>query len=351
VFRAGDYEAMTTDEIARTVEAIARVQLPNGCIPWFAGGHADPWDHIEAAMALTVGGHYEPARAAYRWSASVQSEDGSWPARFVDGRVVDGTLDANFTAYIAVGVWHHWLATKDGEFLQEMWPVVDRAMDFVLELQDDTGAIRWARDESYRPWPAALITSSSCIHLSLHCAVGIASAMGQQRPDWELAIPLLANAISGEHRNFDNKDRYSMDWYYPILGRVVAEARARDRIADRWDLFVVDGLGAKCVVDRPWVTAGETCELVIALDGIGMTDEARRLFTWIQHLRDDDGGYWTGATYPDGTVWPVEKPTWNSAAVVLAADVLSGTGPTAEVFKGEGMLEAAPLSRSIGDAL
>lgn len=351
MLRPDDYEVLTSNEIARTVDAIARVQLVNGCIPWFPGGHADPWDHVEAAMALTVGGRHDRARAAYRWSASVQLDDGSLPAKFVGDCVVDRTLDANFTAYIAVGVWHHWLATGDDEFLHEMWPVVDRAIDFVLELQDDTGAIRWARDENYRAWPAALVTSSSCIHLSLQCAVRIATAVGLQRPDWELAIPLLANAIVGEHRNFDNKDRYSMDWYYPILGGVMNDSRARDRIADRWELFVVDGLGAKCVVDRPWVTAAETCELVIALDRIGMTDEAHHLFTCIQHLRASDGAYWTGATYPDGTVWPAEKSSWSSAAVVLAADVLAGTGPTSDVFRGRGLLEAAPLSRSLGDAL
>lgn len=351
MLRSEDFTVLNWGEITQTVDAIARVQLSSGCIPWFAEGHADPWDHVEAAMALTVGGRHDAARAAYRWSASVQSKDGSWPAKFLDDRVIDRTLDANFAAYIAVGLWHYWLATGDTEFLQELWPVVDRAIDFVLELQDDAGAIRWARDEDYRAWPEALVTSSSCIHLSLRCAVGLAAAVGLQRPDWELAIPVLAGAIAGEHGTFANKDRYSMDWYYPILGGVLDGTQARERIVDRWEFFVVEGLGAKCVVDRPWVTAAETCELVIALDRIGMTDEAHRLFAWVQHLRDTDGAYWTGATYPDGAVWPVEKPTWNSAAVVLAADVLGGTGPTSEVFTNRGLFEAAPLSRSLGDSL
>ncbi|HUV09553.1 MAG TPA: hypothetical protein VMX12_01150, partial [Acidimicrobiia bacterium] len=31
----------------------------------------------------------------------------------------------------------------------------------------------------------------------------------------------------------------------------------------------------------------------------------------------------------------LEQPSWNSAAVVLAANALGGTGPTAGLFRGE----------------
>jgi len=33
----------------------------------------------------------------------------------------------------------------------------------------------------------------------------------------------------------------------------------------------------------------------------------------------------------------VEQPTWNSAAVVLAANALGGDGPTSGLFRGEGL--------------
>ena len=32
---------LTSAETAATIESIAAVQLPNGMIPWFHGGHAD----------------------------------------------------------------------------------------------------------------------------------------------------------------------------------------------------------------------------------------------------------------------------------------------------------------------
>jgi hypothetical protein len=91
------------------------------------------------------------------------------------------------------------------------------------------------------------------------------------------------------------------------------------------------------------VTAAETCELVMALDAIGLHDRARAVFSWVQFLRHDDGSYWTGMNFTDerfdalGDYYTPEQPTWNSAAVVLAANALGGSGPTAGLFRGEGL--------------
>jgi hypothetical protein len=134
-----------------------------------------------------------------------------------------------------------------------------------------------------------------------------------------------------------------MDWYYPILGGVLRGQPAQLRIAAYWDTFVVPGRGVRCVSDQPWVTAAETCELVMALDAIGETDKARDLFEWVQFLRHDDGAYWCGMNFPEarfddlGEHFTADHPTWNSAAVVLAAHALGGEGPTAGLFRGEGL--------------
>ena len=114
-----------------------------------------------------------------------------------------------------------------------------------------------------------------------------------------------------------------MDWYYPILGGALRGRAAEARIADRWDDFVVDGLGIRCVDDRPWVTGAETCELVLALDAMGNRQAALQQFAAMQHLREKDGSYWTGLVFSDGKRWPVERTTWTGAAVILAADALS----------------------------
>ena len=282
-------------------------------------------------MALSVGGLHAAAEKAYAWSRSTQREDGAWGAGYLGAEIVDRTLDANFTSYIAFGVWHHFAITGNRAFLDEMWPTVAAAVNFTLGMQKDDGTMAWARDARGRRARSSLLTSNACILMSLRSASRVAVELGYERPAWQLAQDRVISAIREGDHLFEPKRRFSMDWYYPILARAIEGDRADARLAERWDDFVVPNLGVRCVEDRPWITSGETAELVLALHVIGRTSEANLLLHWVDHLRSDDGAYWIGATFPDGTVWPQQKPTWGSGSVVLAADVLVG-GASAQVF-------------------
>ena len=44
----------------------------------------------------------------------------------------------------------------------------------------------------------------------------------------------------------------------------------------------MDGRGVRCVSDRPWITAAETCECELAHLAVGEDDTARTLFGWAQ---------------------------------------------------------------------
>ncbi len=178
---------------------------------------------------------------------------------------------------------------------------------------------------------------------SVRCAIACAERLGRERPDWELSVGSLAIAVAHRPERFLDKERWAMDWYYPILGGILRGDAAHARLAARWDKFVVPGRGVRCVADQPWITAAETCECVLALDAVGLHERALELFRWVQFLRADDGAYWTGASFDgerwnlEGELYPVEQPTWNSAAVVLAANALGGGTPTSGLFRGEGL--------------
>lgn len=203
-------------------------QRPDGAIPWFTGGHLDPWDHTEAAMALDAAGEHAAAERAYRWLMDRQNPDGSWYAGYF-GEGAEGVSnpakESNFCAYVAVGVWHHHLSTGDDAFLDRMWPVVRRALDFTVGLQLPDGPIAWRLDEDGTAVQEALLTGSASILHALRCGLAIADYREEPQPDWELATGRLQHAVSAHPERFLDKDRYSMDWYYPVLGSALRGRR------------------------------------------------------------------------------------------------------------------------------
>ena len=193
---------ITAAQLDETVTAIAGVQLPDGNIPWTPGGHTDPWNLVEAAMALDLGGRHAEAVRAYEWLQRMQNDDASWHAYYVGNDIKDPTLDTNVACYVATGIWHHYLCTDDTAFLREHWSMVERTIDYALAYQTGTGEIAWRADD---PADGALLTGSSSIHLSLRCAIAIAERLGHERPDWELSLGALAIAIAHRPERFLDK--------------------------------------------------------------------------------------------------------------------------------------------------
>jgi hypothetical protein len=324
---------LSAADLALTVDSIVAAQHPTGALPW-PDGHTDPWDHVECAMALTLGGRLEQARAAYAWLRRTQEPDGVWRMKYDGERVLDASVDTNQCAYVAVGVWQWWTVTGELRLVEQMWPHVRRALDFVLDLQSPAGQLHWSRSPEGVTDPDALVTGSSSTYQALRCGLALADLLGEPQPDWELAAGLLQHAVAHHPEVFLDKSRFSMDWYYPVLGGAVRGDAAEQRLAERWDEFVVPGVGARCVADRPWVTGAETAELVLTLAAIGQRDRGLQLLREVQHLREADGSYWTGLVFDEGVRWPVERSSWTAAAVVLAADALAG-GPTLALFAGD----------------
>jgi hypothetical protein len=336
---------LSAAQVAETAASIAAMQEPCGAVPWTVGEHVDIWNHVEAAMAMLVGGEVEAAERAYDWVPTVQRADGSWPMKIVDGRPEDDRGETNMSAYFAVGVWHHWLVRRDLGFVQRHWPAVRAGLDWVVAQQVPWGGIGWTPTEDL-----VLLAGSSSIYQSLRAGVALADLLDDPQPEWELAGGRLGHALREHRDRFTDKATYSMDWYYPVLGGAVRGAAGRDLIDSRWDDFVVPGLGIRCVDTNPWVTAAETCELVLALDALGDHRRALALLADVQHLRGEGGRYWTGWVFRDASNegeladvhWPDEHTTYTAAAVILAVDALGEVAGHAT--PGSGIMRGASLA-------
>ncbi|MBF4162135.1 prenyltransferase [Nocardioides acrostichi] len=339
---------LSAQQVADTAAAIAAMQEPCGAVPWTTGEHVDIWNHVEAAMAMLVGGQVDAAERAYAWVPTMQRADGSWPMKIVDNAVDDARGETNMSAYFAVGLWHHWLVRSDLDFVRRYWPCVRAGLDFVCSLQTEWGGMHWTPVDDF-----CLLTGSSSIYHSLRAGVALAELLGEPQPEWELAGGRLGHAVRSHTDLFADKSTYSMDWYYPVLGGALRGAPAHDRIAGRWSDFVVPGLGIHCVDTNPWVTGAETCELAMALDAIGDQRRALELVRDMQILRERDGRYWTGWVYdtgrtdePSDVYWPYEQTTYTAAAVVLAVDALGethgGSTPGSGIMRGTSLAGPFP---------
>jgi len=335
-------------DINAVAARIAKTQKKNGEIPWHAAGKTDPWDHVESAMGLTIGGYFKEARKAYAWMKQMQLADGSWYAAYQDGSPIDQTHDTNMSSYIAVGIWHYYLVTKDTDFMADIWETVNTAMEFTLCMQGPGGEIYWARNQAGVIDPMALLTGSSSVYMSLKCALAVCGKLGHERPAWKSALLRLETAIRHKPHLFNmTKSRFSMDWFYPILCGALVNDPARERIDRFWKKFIVEGQGVKCVSDEPWVTMAETAELILALAAMGRQNLAEIIFNWISEKRFEDGSFWCGFTVPDIIVWPEEKITWTNAVLLMAADALYHLTPASRIFDHGAWNTSAPDSESI----
>jgi hypothetical protein len=351
---------LSTDDVRATAASIVAMQEQSGAIPWTPGDHVDIWNHVEAAMALLVGGEVEAAERAMDWVPTMQRADGSWPMKIVDGVVEDARGEVNMSAYFAVGLWHQWLVRRDRAFVERHWDSARRGLDWVVSLQVPFGGVQWTPVDDF-----CLLAGCSSIYQSLRAGIALAELMGEPQPDWELACGRLGHALRHHRGEFADKSTFSMDWYYPVLGGAVRGYAARELLALRWGDFIVPGYGVRCVDTNPWVTGAETCELVMALDALGDHARAIPLFAEMQQLRHESGGYWTGVVFGDldgvhdgaDVMWPGERTTYTSAAVILAADALGerfGTAtPGSGIMRGSTLPEPPELALECGctDAL
>jgi len=347
LMRASSSEAtslLSASEIQATVDWLEAQQKPTGEIPWMPGGKMDPWDHVHSAMGLMAFGRVDAALRAFAFMVDTQEEDGGWAAERRGGKVTRITQESNHVAYIATGVWHAYSHTKDLSFLRSMWPTVERAIELVLSMQLPSGAIAWAHKNG-DVWKAPLLTGCSSIHGSLVSAIRIAERLGMERPHWRKARERLARVLRHQQAVFTETDlpekpgRHSMDWYYPVLGGAIRAEAGRKRLLDAalTSAFIEEGVGCRCVKDKPWYTIAETCELVLALDAAGLTERARQVLGWTRWLRTESGAYWTGATYPAHEIFPEgEQTSWTAAAVLIATDAVQMQSATSGFFRALG---------------
>jgi len=308
------------------VDYIERVQRSDGLILWYPDGPADPWDHVESAMGLSVGGRHEAARRAYRWVADAQHDDGALWATYgePDDDGDDGShagdeprKETHRSAYVAVGAWHHYLCTEDREFLEDLWPTVRDAVEFACDQQAPTGEVYWTVGADGGSTRTRCSPAAPRSARSLACGAAVADELGheERRDRWLEARTHLGEAIRSRPDRFDrtweSKSRYAMDWFYPVLCGVMTGDSARDRLEDGMDRFLEAGWAVGASPTNR-VTVAESCVNSWSRwpRSGGRERRAREILEWLFPVDRRRGDLLTGYQFEDEEFWPGERPTW-----------------------------------------
>ena len=322
------------ENIAKFIKSI---QLESGAIPSNDDGSHDPWDHIESIMGLNFANEYESSKLAFNWLIKNQNQDGSWFSKYMDEIPIEKNKPTHFAPYISVAALHFYKIFLDKEYLEYLWPSIESAINFSIKLQIQNGTIPWSVDKNKKIEEDFLLTGSSSILKSIECGIAISKIIKSTKnlEDWNHSYELLSKAIKNPSGKFDllkDRKRFSMDWYYPILSGCLNGNQKIFYLDKVFKDFYIKEMGIKCVIEEPWVTVAETCEFIICLMISGRDEDAKKLLKDVINISDINGVPYMGWQYEENIFWPLEKPSWTSAALIIAADSVMGLSKGKDLF-------------------
>ena len=297
-------------------------------------------------MALTVCGLVDEAVDAYRWLARRQLPDGSWFNYYQGDAVKDPRLDTNVCAYLAAGAWHHHLITGDVEFLGELWPTIEKGIDFILRWQQPDGSVLWSLDSSGRPEEYALLTGSSSIYHSPALRRRHRRVPGQGPPGLGAGRRAARPRRGPPPRRLRPQGRVR---HGLVLPDAVGCARGRGRPAPhRRGVVAPSSWRASACAASPPATGSRRPRRPSAC-----SRSTRSAWTARRSSCSRPGRTCGCPTARTGPGWSTrseetfpkhERTTYTFAAMVLAADALSSTTPAAGLFRGETLPAALDLA-------
>jgi hypothetical protein len=136
---------------------------------------------------------------------------GNWAMNYYADGVPGGPIpwEIDETAYGVWIFWDHYRATGDVGYLEDVYPALKRAADFLVECEDPRNGLQCRAIEDDNPGPAQTIVGASTVELALRSAAQAAETLDkpqdtaryQQRAD-ELAHAIDSNLWDGEKETY-----------------------------------------------------------------------------------------------------------------------------------------------------
>jgi glucoamylase len=160
-----------------------------------------PRDGVYLAWALDRCGYHEEARHFYRWCGRTQMFDGLWyQNHYTDGRRHWPGIQVDQVATVIWGAWQHFRLTGDRGFLVEMWPVLQRAADYLISRTDPEVRLVYSEQDLWEETAGFLTYTNASAVAGLQAAALAAREMGREMDAgrWRSASEALKKQVYGQ---------------------------------------------------------------------------------------------------------------------------------------------------------
>jgi len=167
------------DRESGAIVASVATQAPYG-LDWPRDGAY--FNHLLDALGL---GEWVAKRN--RWYADLQADEGddipagTWGMNYYADGVLGGPIPYEIDE-VAYAVWtlhDHYTVSGDEEYLEDVWPAIERGADFLVSHRDPETGLHAAANEDDNVVPAQSVVGAGPIHLALRAAADAADERGE----------------------------------------------------------------------------------------------------------------------------------------------------------------------------
>jgi oligosaccharide amylase len=147
------------------------------------GRYAYCWGRDAAFItsALDKCGLSDAAEAFFYWAARVQEDDGSWQQRFyMDGNLAPSWgLQIDEGGSVIWGILEHYKAVKNKDFLINLWPCVQKGVEFLIRYTDMETGLPWLSFDLWEERLGEHAYSSAAVYAGIKAGAEIAEITGK----------------------------------------------------------------------------------------------------------------------------------------------------------------------------
>ncbi|WP_158587474.1 glycoside hydrolase family 15 protein [Neobacillus notoginsengisoli] len=167
----------------------------------YSGGYAYCWgrDAAYIATAADKAGYHDLVSTFYYSTVTTQREDGAWEHRFNSDGVLAPTwgIQIDECGSILWGIHHHYMLTKDEEFLKTIWPAVEKGADFLHSYIDPETNLPYPSNDLWEKRNGEHTYSSAAVYGGLKGAAELARIRnkGTLAEKWDETANLIKKTI------------------------------------------------------------------------------------------------------------------------------------------------------------